>query len=289
MMRTTREITKILKAAAIVAALAVAGCASNKLDTSALNPDPPSKMFADADAMMAKGNFDDAAQKFEAVDREHPYSQEARRSIVMAAYAYYRAGKTPEAIASAERYVTMHPGTKEAPLAHHVIASAYFDDLKTANRDQTPARKALEQFKILKSRYPESEYARDADNKIRICQDNLAANEMEVGRYYLDKHNYVGAINRFKTVVSDYQTTAHVEEALARLVESYMALGITKEAQNAAAVLGHNYPDSKWYKDSYALLQSDGLAPREDGGSWLSKAWNSVPKLSVPKMSFGSG
>lgn len=288
-MRTTREITKILKAAAIVAALAVAGCASNKLDTSALNPDPPSKMFADADAMMAKGNFDDAAQKFEAVDREHPYSQEARRSIVMAAYAYYRAGKTPEAIASAERYVTMHPGTKEAPLAHHVIASAYFDDLKTANRDQTPARKALEQFKILKSRYPESEYARDADNKIRICQDNLAANEMEVGRYYLDKHNYVGAINRFKTVVSDYQTTAHVEEALARLVESYMALGITKEAQNAAAVLGHNYPDSKWYKDSYALLQSDGLAPREDGGSWLSKAWNSVPKLSVPKMSFGSG
>ncbi|CAA2136952.1 Outer membrane protein assembly factor BamD [Hyphomicrobium sp. ghe19] len=272
-----------------MAALAVAGCSGNKLDTSALNPDPPSKMFADADAMMAKGNFDDAAQKFESVDREHPYSQEARRSIVMAAYAYYRAGKTPEAIASAERYVTMHPGTKEAPLAHHIIASAYFDDLKTANRDQTPARKALEQFKILKSRYPESEYARDADNKIRICQDNLAANEMEVGRYYLDKHNYVGAINRFKTVVSDYQTTAHVEEALARLVESYMALGITKEAQNAAAVLGHNYPDSKWYKDSYALLQSDGLAPREDGGSWLSKAWNSVPKLSVPKMSFGSG
>ncbi|MBY0559696.1 outer membrane protein assembly factor BamD [Hyphomicrobium sp.] len=289
MMRTTREITRVLKAAAIVAALAVGGCASNKLDTSALNPDPPSKMFADADAMMAKGNFDDAAQKFESVDREHPYSQEARRSIVMAAYAYYRAGKSPEAIASAERYVTMHPGTKEAPLAHHIIASAYFDDLKTANRDQTPARKALEQFKILKSRYPESEYAREADNKIRICQDNLAANEMEVGRYYLDKHNYVGAINRFKTVVSDYQTTAHVEEALARLVESYMALGITKEAQNAAAVLGHNYPDSKWYKDSYALLQSDGLAPREDGGSWLSKAWNSVPKLSVPKMSFGNG
>ena len=288
-MRTTREITRILRAAAIVAAFAVAGCSTNKLDTSALNPDPPSKMFADADAMMAKGNFDDAAQKFESVDREHPYSQEARRSIVMAAYAYYRAGKTPEAIASAERYVTMHPGTKEAPLAHHIIASAYFDDLKTANRDQTPARKALEQFKILKSRYPESEYARDADNKIRICQDNLAANEMEVGRYYLDKHNYVGAINRFKTVVSDYQTTAHVEEALARLVESYMALGITKEAQNAAAVLGHNYPDSKWYKDSYALLQSDGLAPREDGESWLSKAWNSVPKLSVPKMSFGSG
>ncbi len=273
----------------LLIALAVSGCASNKLDTSALNPDPPSKMYADADALMAKGSFEDAAAKFEAVDREHPYSQEARRSIVMAAYAYYRAGKSPEAIASAERYVAMHPGTKEAPLAHHIIAAAYFDDMKTSNRDQTPARKAREQLKILKARYPDSEYAQDADNKIRICLDNLAANEMEVGRYYLDHHNYVGAINRFKTVVSDYQTTAHVEEALARLVECYMALGITKEAQNAAAVLGHNYPDSKWYKDSYALLESGGLAPQVDGGSWLSKAWNSVPKISVPKLSLGNG
>ena len=112
-------------------------------------------------------------------------------------------------------------------------------------------------------------------------QDNLAASEMEIGRYYLKQNNYVGAINRFKTVVSDYQTTAHVEEALARLTECYMALGITKEAQNAAAVLGHNYPDSKWYKDSYALLQSGGLAPRDDSGSWLSKAWKAVPKLSL--------
>jgi outer membrane protein assembly factor BamD len=267
--------------AALLAAFALSGCASNKIDTAALNPDPPNKMYADADALMATGKFDDAAQKFEAVDREHPYSPEARRSIVMAAYAYYRAGKSPEAIASAERYIALHPGTKEAPMAHHIIASAYFDDLKTANRDQTPARKALEQLKILKTRYPDSEYARDADNRIRICQDNLAAAEMEVGRYYLNQHNYVGAINRFKTVVSDYQTTAHVEEALARLTEAYMALGITKEAQNAAAVLGHNYPDSKWYKDSYALLQSGGLAPRNDSDSWLTKAWSAVPKLGL--------
>jgi outer membrane protein assembly factor BamD len=266
---------------AVVVALAAAGCASNKLDTSALNPDPPSKMFSDADGMMTKGNFDDAAKQFEAVDREHPYSPEARKSIVMAAYAYYRAGKTPEAIASAERYVALHPGTKEAPMAHHIIGMAYFDDLKTANRDQTPARKAMEQFKILKTRFPDSEYARDADNKIRICMDNLAAQEMEVGRYYLNQHNYVAAINRFKTVVSDYQTTAHVEEALARLVESYMALGVVSEAQNAAAILGHNYPDSRWYKDSYALLQSGGVGPRDDAGSWLTKAWKTVPKFGL--------
>ena len=120
-----------------------------------------------------------------------------------------------------------------------------------------------------------------AGNRIRIAEDNLAASEMEVGRYYLKQKNYVAAINRFKTVVTDYQTTAHVEEALARLTESYMSLGITKEAQDAAAVLGHNFPDSKWYKDSYALLQSDGLAPREDGDSWLSKAWKAVPKLGL--------
>ena len=177
------NLRRTLSAVAVVAALAGAGCASNKLDTSALNPDPPSKMFANADAKMSSGNFDDAAKQFEAVDREHPYSPEARKSIVMAAYAYYRAGKTPEAIASAERYVALHPGTKEAPMAHHIIAMSYFDDLKTANRDQTAARKALEQFKILRTRFPESEYSRDADNKIRICMDNLAAQEMEVGRY----------------------------------------------------------------------------------------------------------
>jgi outer membrane protein assembly factor BamD len=266
----------------LVVAVLLSACASASIDaTQALNPDAPSKMFADGDAFMARGKFENAAAKFEELDREHPYSPEARRAIVMAAYAYYRAGKTPEAVATAERYVALHPGTKEAPLAHHIIASSYFDEIKGPNRDQTPTRKALEQLKILKSRYPESEYSINADNRIRLAEDNLAASEMEVGRYYLKGRNYVAAINRFKSVVSDYQTTAHVEEALARLTECYMALGITSEAQNAAAILGHNYPDSKWYKDSYALLQSGGLAPRDDGDSWLSKAWKSVPKFGL--------
>ena len=260
--------------AALLIAATLAACSTTSIDaTQALNPDPPSKMFADGDSLMSRGKYEDAAAKFESLDREHPYSPEARRAIVMAAYAYYRAGKTPEAIASAERYVALHPGTKEAPLAHHIIASCYFDDIKGANRDQTATRKALEQLKILKTRYP--------DNRIRLAEDNLAAAEMQVGRYYLQRRNYVAAINRFKTVVSDYQTTAHVEEALARLTEGYMALGITNEAQNAAAVLGHNYPDSKWYKDSYALLQSGGLAPRGDSDSWLSKAWKAVPSFGL--------
>jgi outer membrane protein assembly factor BamD len=275
---TVRRIAVALAAGVMVAL--VGGCASSDA-TSILNTDAPEKMFADADAMMTKGKFEDAAKKFEDLDRSHPYSPEARRAIVLAAYAYYKAGKTPEAIASAERYAVMHPGTKDAPLAHHIIASAYFDDIKGPNRDQTATRKALEQLKILRTRYPDSTYAQDAENRIRICEDTLAASEMEVGRYYLQRKNYVGAINRFKTVVSDYQTTAHVEEALMRLTESYMALGIKNEAQTAVAVLGHNFPESKWYKDAYALLQSDGLAPAEDSESWIAKAWKVVPKFSL--------
>jgi outer membrane protein assembly factor BamD len=263
-----------------VAVLALAGCASSA-DTSILNSDPPEKMYADADNMMNKGKFEEAARKFEDLDRSHPYSAEARRAIVLAAYAYYKAGKAPEAIATAERYTVMHPGTKDAPLAHHIIASAYFDDIKTAERDQAATRKALEQYRILKSRYPDSTYARDADNRIRIAEDNLAASEMEVGRYYMKEKNFVAAINRFKTVISDYQTTAHVEEALMRVTECYMALGVINEAQTAVAVLGHNFPESKWYKSAYTLLKSEGHAPAEDGGSWIAKAWKSVPKLSL--------
>jgi len=268
-------------AAGAVALSLLAGCASSADLTSAINTDPPEKMYAEADALMSAGKFETAAKKFEDLDRSHPYAPEARRAIVLAAYSYYKAGKTPEAIASAERYTVMHPGTKDAALAHHIIASAYFDEMKLPNRDQTATRKALDQLKIIESRYPDSEYAKTAVNRIRIAEDNLAAQEMEVGRYYLKQKNYAGAINRFKTVVSDYQTTAHVEEALMRLTECYMALGVVNEAQTAAAVLGHNFPQSQWYKQAYALLATGGVGPREDSESWISKAWKSLPKLGL--------
>lgn len=275
------SLRRTMRALLLAAVVAVAGCASSNDLSKALNPDPPAKMFADADALMSSGKFDDAAKKFEDLDRDHPYSPEARRAIVMSSYAYYKAGKLPEAIASAERYTTLHPGTKEAALAHHIIASAHFDEIKSPNRDQSETRKALQELKTVRTRFPDSPYAKEADNRIRLAEDTLAASEMEVGRYYLKRKNYIAAINRFKTVVTEYQTTAHVEEALMRLTESYMALGITQEAQAAAAVLGHNFPNSRWYKDAYALLQSDGLAPREDGDSWITKAWKSVPKFSL--------
>jgi outer membrane protein assembly factor BamD len=263
--------------------VAVTACSSTNSDSAKalLNPDPPGKMYATADSYLNGGRWEKAAKKFEDLDRDHPYAPEARRAMVMAAYAYFRAGKFPEAIATARRYTTMHPGTKEAPFAHHIIASCYFEEISGPQNDQSSTLKALNELRTLKSRYPNSKYAREADNRIRIAMDTLASKEMEVGRYYLKRRNYLAAINRFKKVVSDYQTTKQVEEALMRLTEAYMALGIVNEAQTAAAVLGHNYPNSRWYKDAYVLLQSGGLAPREDTGTWLSRTFKNFPTIKL--------
>ena len=191
--------------------------------------------------------------------------------MVMAAYAYYKAGKFPEAIAAGKRYTVMHPGTKDAALAHHIIASANFDDIRDPHRDQTATRKALAELKQLVQRYPDSPYTKQAANRIRIADDILAASEMNVGRYYLNRQNYVGAINRFKTVVSEFQTTPQVEEALYRIVEANMTLGIVPEAQAAGAVLGHNFSNSEWYGRAYALLKSGGVSPSIGGDSWFTK------------------
>ena len=263
-------------ACAFIVAAALAGCASSTDMTKALNPDPPGKMYAEADAFLTKHNYEEAAKRFEELDRDHPYAPEARRAMVMAAYSYYKAGKYPEAVASARRFTTLHPGSKDAALAHHVVASSYFDQIKDPAHDQAASRQALKELKVLISRYPESQYARQAENRVRICEDSIAASEMNVGRYYLRKGQYVAAINRFKTVVSEYQTTQHIEEALHRLVEANVALGIIPEAQSAAAVLGYNYPNSKWYKNSYALLQKQGVKPQHSEGSWIAQQWKKI-------------
>ncbi len=260
----------------IVMGALIGGCASSNDVTKALNPDPPAKMYAEADAFLAKGYHEEAAKRFEELDRDHPYAPEARRAMVMAAYAFYKAGKHPEAIASARRFTSLHPGSKDAALAHHVVASAYFDDIKDPTHDQTAARRALAELRIITSRYPESPYAKQAENRIRIAEDSIAASEMNVGRYYLKKGQYVAAINRFKVVVAEHQTTQHVEEALHRLVEANVALGIIPEAQSAAAVLGYNYPSSKWYQNSFALLGKQGVKPQESQGSWISRQWKTL-------------
>jgi outer membrane protein assembly factor BamD len=261
---------------AVVGTLVSACGGSVDLSKQALNPDPPGKMYALADSYLNKGSYSEAAKRFEDLDRDHPYAPEARRAMVMAAYAYYKAGKFPEAIASAKRYTVMHPGTKDAALAHHIIASANFDDIRDPHRDQTATKKALAELKLLVQRYPDSPYTKQAVNRIRIAENLLAANEMEVGRYYLKQNKFGGAIPRFKTVVSEYQTTPQVEEALYRIMEANMALGIVQEAQAAGAVLGHNFPNSQWYKRGYALLKSGGVSPDIGEDSWFTKALKSL-------------
>ncbi len=215
----------------------------------------------------------DAAKKFEEVDRQHPYSEWARKSLIMTAYAYYEAKEYNDAISSARRYISLHPGSTDTAYAQYLIGASFFDQIADISRDQERTEKAVSALDEVVRKYPTSEYAASAKQKIQIARDQLAGKEMDIGRYYMTKRDYTGAINRFKVVVTRYQTTRHVEEALLRLTEAYMSLGIIDEAQTSAAVLGHNFPDSRWYKDAYALMQSKGLQPNENKGSWISRAF----------------
>ncbi|MDB5654267.1 MAG: putative lipoprotein [Tardiphaga sp.] len=214
-----------------------------------------------------------AAKKFEEVDRQHPYSEWARKSLLMSAYAAYEGGDYDTCIGSATRYVTLHPGSPDAAYAQYLIAASHYDQIPDVSRDQGRTEKAMAALEEVVRKYPTSEYATSAKKKLEGARDQLAGKEMDIGRYYMQKRDYTAAINRFKTVVTQYQTTRHVEEALMRLTEGYMAIGIVGEAQTAAAVLGHNFPDSKWYKDAYNLVKSGGLEPSENKGSYLSKAF----------------
>jgi len=218
----------------------------------------------------------DAAKRFEEVDRQHPYSDWARKSLLMSAYAYYEARDYDSCIGAASRYITLHPGSPDAAYAQYLIAVSNFDQIPDITRDQVRTEKAIGALEEVVRKYPNSEYATNARRKLDSARDQLAGKEMLVGRYYMEKRDFTGAINRFKTVVTQYQTTRHVEEALERLTEAYMALGITGEAQTAAAVLGHNFPDSKWYQDAYQLVKSNGLEPAENEGSWISRAFKKV-------------
>jgi outer membrane protein assembly factor BamD len=216
------------------------------------------------------------AKKFEEVDRQHPYSDLARKSLLMSAYAYYQANDYDSCIGAATRYVTLHPGSPDAAYAQYLIAASHYDQIPDISRDQGRTEKAIAALEEVVRKYPTSEYAVSAKAKLEAARDQLAGQQMSVGRYYMQKRNYTAAINRFKTVVTQYQTTRHVEEALARLTEAYMAIGIVGEAQTAAAVLGHNFPDSPWYKDAYNLVKSGGVEPSENQDSWLSKTFRKL-------------
>lgn len=278
--RRLRVIVKGKGRALSLAVLLVGGsllsaCASDKDDV--IPPDEPAeKIYNEGLTLLRKQEPEKAAKRFEDVDRTHPYSEWARKSLIMSTYAYFEAGKYDEAIASGKRYVSLYPGSQDAAYAQYLVASSLYENIPDITRDQRKTRQALDALEEVVRKYPNTEYAATAKKKIEVARDQLAGKEMLIGRYYLEQRNYTGAINRFKVVVTQYQRTRQVEEALFRLTEAYMALGVVNEAQTAAAVLGYNFPDSQWYKDAYKLVKSSGVEPQENKASWISQAFKKM-------------
>jgi outer membrane protein assembly factor BamD len=264
-------------AALLLLVAALPACSLFGGDNVVIPDDPADRLYNEGLYLLnKKEDHADAAKKFEEVDRQHPYSEWARKSLLMSAYAYYEGRQYEEAVTAAKRYVTLHPASPDAAYAQYLIGSSYFDQIPDVTRDQERTEKAMNALDEVVRRYPNTEYAVSAKRKLDIARDQLAGREMTVGRYYLQNGDLTGAINRFKVVVTHYQTTRHVEEALMRLTEAYMTLGIVQEAQTAAAVLGHNFPDSRWYKDAYNRVKAGGTEPVENKGSWISRAFKKL-------------
>lgn len=241
-----------------VLALSVAGCARNKAKS-----DLPyvardvSTLYTAGKDRLDRRQYKLAAALFDEVERQHPYSVWARRAQLMGAFSYYLNQDYPEAIASAQRFLAVHPGNRDAPYAYYLIGLSYYEQIADVQRDQKITQQALDSLGELTRRYPNTRYAADARLKIDLVRDHLAGKEMEIGRFYQTRGQWLAATLRFRAVVDKFQTTTHAPEALLRLTESYLALGVPLEAQKAAAVLGHNYPGSDWYKRAYALVNDN--------------------------------
>jgi outer membrane protein assembly factor BamD len=219
---------------------------------------------------------DDAITYFQEIERIYPYTEYAKRALIMQAFALHKAKKYPEARDAAQRYLDFYPGDEDAPYAMYLMALSYYDQIDDVGRDQGLTFQALSGMRDVIETYPDSEYARSAILKFDLAFDQLAAKEMEIGRYYLKRGHYTAAINRFRTVVQDFQTTTHTAEALHRLTESYLALGLTDEAQTSAAILGYNYQASPFYQDSFRLLKGQGLSPEVKGEGWLAQVYRQM-------------
>ena len=252
---------KFSRAALLLAcacAVPLAGCATgkSKSDTAYVARDV-SSLYGAAQRSMDSGNYEQAAKLFDEVERQHPYSVWARHAQVMSAFNYYLAQKYNDAISSAQRFLTIHPGSDEAPYAQYIVAMSYYQQITDISRDQSVTQQANEAFGELVRRYPESRYAADARLKMDLIRDHLAGKDMEIGRYYQRAGQWLAATYRFRNVVDNFQTSSHAPEALERLVECYLALGIPDEAWKAAAVLGKNYPETYWYRQSLRLLAAE--------------------------------
>ncbi len=247
---------------ACIVAVALAGCAGKeKRPKLAYEERPVELLYATGADRLDRGLWNQAVDYFQEVERQHPYSEWSRRAILMTAYAHYQANNYAEAIGDADRFISLYPGNPAATYAHYLKAICYFEQIVDVGRDQAATGQALANLREVVQRYPRTEYAADARLKIDMVNDQLAGKEMTIGRWYLRQGDTIAALGRFRTVIDRYQTTSHAPEALYRLVETYLTLGLAEEAKRNGAVLGFNYPGDSWYADAYALLTDKGLRP----------------------------
>jgi outer membrane protein assembly factor BamD len=267
----------------LAGALLLAACAGNK-DTYVEKP--VEDLYNTAMDQLLDHAYDKAAKSFDEVERQHPYSVWATKAQLMSAYALYQGSKYDESIVAADRFIQLHPGHRDVAYAYYLKALDYYVQIADVARDQRATEKAMTSLGEVVRRFPDSRYARDARLKIDLARDHLAGKEMEIGRWYEGQRLYLAAINRFQRVLADYQTTTHVPEALHRLTECYMSLGLPEEAQRTAAVLGYNYPGSVWYSDSYALFKTHAPTAIAEGGSGAGSEQVAAPP---PSKSAGGG
>ncbi|MFO0989562.1 MAG: outer membrane protein assembly factor BamD [Alphaproteobacteria bacterium] len=240
---------------ALAAALAVAACSSTPKEEDIVIEGSVEDLYNRATDLLEADKYKEAARFYNEVDRQHPYSTWASRAQLMAAFSYYKDREYETAISALNRFIRLHPSHRDIAYAYYLKALCYFEQVRDVKRDQTPSEEALKAFDEVVKRFPDSRYAQDSRNKIILVQDHLAGHEMDVGRWYQRNGRFIAAVNRYKVVVDKFQTSRQVPEALHRMTESYTALGLTDEARRVAAVLGHNYPSSEWYFDTYELVE----------------------------------
>lgn len=277
-----RVITALLVAATLAAC---GGRDSGRAGGNFFNPEEipletysPEQIFERGEFELNRSRPEDAAFYFSEIERLYPYSDWARRALIMQAFSYHRDQDYPNSRSAAQRFIDFYPEDDDAAYAQYLLALSYYDQIDEVGRDQGLTFQALQALREVIERYPDSDYARSAILKFDLAFDHLSAKEMEIGRYYLRRNHYTAAINRFRVVVEDFQTTTHTPEALHRLVEAYLSLGLTDEAQTAGAILGFNYRSTDWYEDSFALLTGQGLTLEAAGDSWLRQVYRQTVK-----------
>ena len=268
---------KMLRLAGVMSVGLLVSCGEfDPINTAQLQNYTAAEIFERGEYEMERGQPDDAAAYFGEIERLYPYSEFAKRALIMQAFAFHKDRDYPNSRSSAQRYIDFYPATEDAAYAQYLLALSFYDQIDEIGRDQGLTFQALQSLRSVIEQYPDTDYARSSILKFDLAFDHLAAKEMEIGRYYLKRGHYAAAANRFRIVVEDFQTTTHTAEALHRLVESYLSLGLTDEAQTAGAILGHNYQATAWYADSYALLTGQGLDARAQGSGWLASIYRQV-------------